>query len=247
LKGSINYHREVWRCLVLLCACGRIGFDPSATDSAAPDASDPSLVAHYQLDDDPNDGVLDSTGHGLGGSCETTCPMPEPGKIGKAYRFNGTTDFIRVLDAQLFHTPTVTSTVWVKLDLLREQCIVQKRLGPTFRNSWQLEIDDALGRVGICTTPFPETDGRCDQGGQVAANEWHHLAVVEDGTMHRGYLDGTEVIAAPVAQPDYDDGPVLIGADIDDTTPFCFVAGLIDDVRIYDRVLGVDELAALAQ
>jgi len=44
----------------------------------------------------------------------------------------------------------------------------------------------------------------------------------------------------------YDAGAVLIGADIDNTTPLFQVTGSIDDVRIYKRALGDAQIAALA-
>jgi hypothetical protein len=74
----------------------------------------------------------------------------------------------------------------------------------------------------------------------VPANEWVHMAMVFDGTNATGYLNGVDEtgpqptgIGAPIA------GPVWIGVAFNDARVF---QGMIDDMRIFDRVLSQDEV-----
>lgn len=79
------------------------------------------------------------------------------------------------------------------------------------------------------------------------ADNWHHIAGTYNGTNLRLYLDGKEVASATsdfgiVSGPN----PVGIGADLtydaqNPNVPATF-KGVIDNVRIYDKALSLDEL-----
>lgn len=232
-------------------ACGHVNFDdrtdaPDTSDVRDAQQSDPSLIAHYEFDDDPNDGVLDSTGHGHTGGCNTTCPAVEPGKLGGAYRFNGATDFIVVPDSIELRPAAITATVWMfRTSATVSHCLLQKLYGTTTMNSWQSNVT-ANGVVQICTTATA-AGGRCDQSppNTHMTNRWHHIAYIETGTSHGLYVDGVEILRFQTAII-YDAGPVLIGADIDNGMTLCTMEGLLDDARIYNRVLSDAEIAALA-
>jgi hypothetical protein len=77
----------------------------------------------------------------------------------------------------------------------------------------------------------------------VPANEWAHMVMVFDGTNATGYLNGIDEtgpqptgIGAPV------DGPVWIGVAFNDARVF---QGMIDDMRLFDRVLEESEIIAI--
>ncbi|HUV67257.1 MAG TPA: LamG domain-containing protein, partial [Sedimentisphaerales bacterium] len=77
----------------------------------------------------------------------------------------------------------------------------------------------------------------------VPKNEWAHMAMVFDGTNATGYLNGVDEvgpkptgIGAPIA------GPVWIGVAHNDARVF---QGIIDDMRVYDRVLSENEVRAI--
>ncbi len=239
--------------ILLIAGCGRIGFgpagDPVGDGSATADVGpSEALIAHWQFEDVPGDGVLDSTGHGHTARCLTSCPTIDvAGKRGAGYRFDGVDDMLEVADAADFHIGgPLTLALW--LDWTPdggEVSLLTKRFGPSFRNSFQLSLR-ADGAMHICSTEALDL-GRCDDtaAGVVPANTWTHLAYVFDGTSHVGYVDGVEVIRMPTTIS-YDEGLVYLGGDIDDSTPLFFVGGVLDDVRIYGRELAVAELAGLA-
>jgi hypothetical protein len=244
----------MWRRVVvsLVAACG--GESSSTHDATAvdigttTDAGDPSLVAHYKFDDDPADGVRDSSGNGHSGTCHTTCPMVSIGKVGAAYTFNSTSDLIDVMDAaDLRPSTSITISVWVMTNSgTGVRSVAGKRFGTADQNSWQL-IVDSMNELTICATPAVGL-GRCDKSapGAVTTGAWHHLAMVWNGSNHLGYVDGLRVIDAPVGIS-YDAGLVLIGGDINNNNPpEVFFGGRLDELRIYGRALNDNEVAALA-
>jgi hypothetical protein len=82
----------------------------------------------------------------------------------------------------------------------------------------------------------------------VKLNEWHHLAYVidrdsafvgiaQDGKKWGGNMDETRSSIRTTS------GPLVIENDVDSELPFI---GVLDDIRIYDRVLTDAELEELA-
>mgnify|MGYP002359584771 FL=1 len=78
----------------------------------------------------------------------------------------------------------------------------------------------------------------------VRTNSWTHVAITQDGTNYRMYIDGVlrGTTAMPTA-PAIPAGDLFIGNVQAGTMPFM---GNIDDVRIYDKVLSQPEVAAAA-
>jgi hypothetical protein len=79
----------------------------------------------------------------------------------------------------------------------------------------------------------------------VSSNVWHHVAVTFDGTIHVLFVDGVErrqTTMAPVA------GDLNVGrvGTWNATVESAMFAGLICDLRLYNRVLPLAEIRALA-
>ncbi len=80
--------------------------------------------------------------------------------------------------------------------------------------------------------------------GALATGVWTHVAAVYDGAEMRLYKDGVEVGSTPKSGAVDTDPlvPVAFGDQPGGTRPF---DGLLDEVRLYDRALTVEELAVL--
>ena len=82
----------------------------------------------------------------------------------------------------------------------------------------------------------------------ITDGRWHHIGFVWNGAYRSLYVDGVEVAkdAAAQGQLKYSNGGLHIGAGktLDGES---FFSGLIDDVRIYDKALTPEQIAALAQ
>ena len=227
----------------IACGCGRVRFDTAhEVADGALDAADPSLILAFPFDVDFDDV------HGAHPTCAAgTCPTQVPGKHGKAARFDGIDDCLVLADDGSTDVPHLTLALWVNRARLDEYAPFSKpfQMATTSFNSWQYEehIDMMIG----FTT---HNAGRHDTLGVLGpvVGAWHHLAMTFDGATKLLYVDGAPIIMT--GEPDavqYDNGPVLIGCDINSNAVIYPFAGMLDDVRFYDRALSAAEIAALAQ
>jgi hypothetical protein len=76
---------------------------------------------------------------------------------------------------------------------------------------------------------------------------WHHIGFVWDGSRRSLYVDWVVVAKDTAAQTPLksSDGGLYIGAGKNLEVGTLF-SGLIDDVRIYNKALSAEEIAALA-
>jgi hypothetical protein len=243
-------------CVLLAPGCGRHAFDPVSDGGDSNDAStdagpiDPSLVAWWQFEDDPADNVTDMIG--MDATCVTTCPTRVPGPRGTAYQFDGIDDALVTPDEARFRITTGTVAMWFRLDGWPTQSdfavIIGKPYSTASLNSWELFFygegpssaqlqGGGDSNAGIYTqSPWAEGLGT-----------WVHLALTWAPSSIHVYVDAVEVAQSGAITITFDSHPLAIGADLSDTLWSRFVAASFDDLRIYDRVLPLSELAALAQ
>ena len=70
----------------------------------------------------------------------------------------------------------------------------------------------------------------------ITDGQWHHVCLVWDGSHRILYVDGTEVARDTQTSLAASAGGLYIGAG-SALAPGTFWSGLIDDVRIYNRVV----------
>ncbi|MFB0552629.1 MAG: LamG-like jellyroll fold domain-containing protein [Phycisphaerae bacterium] len=82
----------------------------------------------------------------------------------------------------------------------------------------------------------------------ITDGQWHNIVFVWDGSRRYLYVDGVEVSedASDLAPLEFSDGGLYIGAG-KNLEPGSLFRGLIDDVRIYNRALSAEKIAAMAQ
>lgn len=228
--------------LLLACSCGRIEFD--ARDASAdapvdvmPGGPDPSLVLHFTFDE----GVTHDSGSGVDATC-TSCPGTEPGpRGGLAGSFTGT-ECLHV-SAQTFTPAVFTFAAWSHTTRTSDANIVGRPFdGATSQaNSWEAYVSLTGTSFTAVVENEPATLPRSDTG-------WHHVAGVFDGTALRIYVDGVAgPLSTSVGGVTYASDDILVGCDIDFNVEANRFVGGIDDVRLYDRALDAQEIAALAQ
>ncbi len=192
-----------------------LGFE-EASGSAATDAS-PSK----------NNGTLN-------GATRTTA-----GRFGSALSFNGASDRVDVPDAaSLDLTTAMTLEAWVR---------------PTSNVGWRTAIFKERAAAGHAyalyssegNAPIAENFIGSTYNGAAAANPlpldaWSHIATTYDGAALRLFVNGTQVAtkAATGAMP-ATANPLRIGGN---TLWGEYFAGLIDEVRVYNRALSAAEI-----
>jgi hypothetical protein len=202
-------------------------------------------VAYWRLDDGSGTTATDASGNGYHG---TLVNMAESqwvtGQVSGALRFDGSNDYITAGNTMPY-TNIVTVAAWVKpASLAVDRQIVSKGYDGV-RTQWELKTTSAGGQVSFRHWAPGEVGVQSTHS--LAAGVWTHLAGTYDGTTWRIYWNGVLDNQNPNTGIIETDGRVMIGAVDINGTAGQFWYGEIDDVRVYDRVLTDDEVAALAE
>jgi hypothetical protein len=209
--------------------------------TAGPDAS---LVGWWKFDEVSGTAAADSSGNGNKGTIVGTPGwVPGGGKFGGALQFNGTDCYVNVgQGASLKITSGVTMCYWIKTPGFGSTSwagIIGNGDG-----AWRMSRSASTGNALHMGVGGATVSGNAyfDGSKTVTDNEWHHGAGVFDGTHATIYVDGVQDVqisaTGQLASSTYD---VVIGTNAQYLTSRLFT-GMLDDVRIYNRGLTVDEL-----
>ena len=200
----------------------------------------PGLVASLGFNEGSGTTTFDSSGANNNGTL-TNATWAAAGKFGGALSFNGTSSWVTVADAaSLDLTNGMTLEAWVN---------------PTALSGWRTALlkETAAGLSYALyannNTPNPAVTVQIGGGdrtasgtSQVPTNTWTHLAATYDGAQLRLYVNGT--LAGSRAQTGnmtVSSAPLRIGGNAVWSE---FFAGLIDEVRVYNRALSAAEIQA---
>ena len=213
------------------------------------------LVLYYPFDSTPAGGIVaDQSGQGNNGVVHGA-PLRVEGKRGNAYCFDGTNDFIQTPPSASLDVGTqLTCAVWFKVfnyacgRPILEWCDPLAGLGKDFGAHMWVNVHGGewIGTgANLCEGWGWPGKGHIISVPDPSVNEWHHLAVTYSASsgMAMLYLDGV-----PVAVRNF--GAFRAGTSRDffvgcRPSEACRWNGLLDEVRVYNRVLSADEIAAL--
>jgi len=211
-------------------------------------AADPHLAAWWKLDDEGTGTVLDSSGNGRDGTLMGDAHFV-PGLFDEALELDGDGDYV-VIDGYKgivgdgTNTPAFSITAWIR------------KQGPVggdgeivgwgstgSGNRMEFRFNSGNNRVRI-----ESGGGNAQNDTELTTDEWHHVAVTvrENSTYESGlvfYLDGRDDTRVN-ADPD----PIHPTENFDVKIGLCYnednraYTGLIDDLRIYDKVLTITEV-----
>jgi hypothetical protein len=184
---------------------------------------DPSLIAHWTLDESEGMTAHDSVGINDGTVMGAVVWQPDGGYVDGALELNGTA-FIMGSSVLNPADGPFSVLAWVKGGLPGQGVITQQ--GGV---DW-LHVDAAEGEL---TTDL--SGSLCSQT-VITDGDWHRAGVTWDGSACRLYVD--DVLEAENAEGGLasSTGRVVIGCRRI-MTPGTFWTGLIDDVRIYNRAV----------
>jgi len=148
---------------------------------------------------------------------------PEPGFIGRAFTPGGTDAKPRVLDSGISYSALsghATLMTWVK-----------RVAASNIKSSSDRAPLFAVGALGLVEYPVD-----LDQN-------WHHIVLTLEGNNRTLYVDGAVQAASPLSETPQPQERISIGSAGEGT----FFRGLLDEVRIYNRVLTPGEIRELYQ
>jgi Concanavalin A-like lectin/glucanases superfamily len=201
-------------------------FCPAAFGTV-PDAS--GLIAYYPLDGNTSD----ASGNGLD-AIEVVAARPAEGKIGQGYYFNGKDSYIRLpLDISPYAYSQITLTAWIKAEKVKQPRYVINQGDYGNRSLFVYNGAVSAGRALIGNRKHT-----------IYPNRWMFVALNYDQATNTAVLlsGGSFSALDKVGIPEQPIPSVLLGAKAPGNSVF---AGVIDEVRIYDRALTTAELAAL--
>ncbi|MGA4989227.1 LamG-like jellyroll fold domain-containing protein [Nonomuraea bangladeshensis] len=208
----------------------------SATVTTPP--ANPGLVAAYGMNEATGTTVGDSSGQNNTGAARDTSWAA--GRHGGALSFNGVTSWVTVPHAaSLRLASTLTLSAWVRpsaLGSLWRTVLMKERAGG---GAYGLYASTETSGPGGWLQTTEETAGI---GSRTALplNQWSHVALTYDGATAVVYVNGTELGQVPVVGEVVDDAGVLrIGGN---SSWGEFYSGLIDEVRVYNRVQSAAEI-----
>ena len=194
---------------------------------------DPALIAHWTLDESEGTFAGDSVGGKDGYVLGDAAWQPAGGQVAGALQLDGVDDCV------------VTSFV------------LDPSEGPFSVLAWikggapgQVVISHSQGMGGNCLMADAEGGLMTELGSSTGSNsallsqtiitdgQWHRIGLVWDGSYRHLYVDGAEVARDDAQLPGLEsgEGGLFIGAGNGIETGSLW-SGLIDDVRIYNRVV----------
>ena len=215
---------------------------PSGTYEATYNTATPAagLVASYSFDAGVGPTASDTSGNGNHGTI-SGATWSTSGRYGSALSFDGVNDLVTMPDADsLDLTTAMTLEAWVR----------PSAIGSGWRTVLLKERPGQLSYAfyGAAGTGTPSAQISATTGGEAVAgtgipvNAWTHLAATYDGASLLLYADGVQVASAVATGPIVTStGALRVGGN---TVWAEWFAGLIDEVRVYNRVLTPAEIQA---
>ncbi|MCD6392006.1 MAG: lamin tail domain-containing protein, partial [Planctomycetes bacterium] len=208
-------------------------------------AAETGLVVHWKLNESGGPAAVDSSGSGYNGTVVGANWNPAGGILGGALQFDGA-DYVWSSYQGITGSNPRTCAVWIKTDQPSAEIMTWgNRDIDTGR--WVVWLDD----TGVLSV---DVGGGYIFGTTVLTDDlWHHIAVTSDGSTTDNivlYVDGqTETTGGVVSQS--------INTQASATTKLgvfqlpnmegSYFNGLIDDARIYDRALSLQEIWSVAK
>ncbi|MBN1363003.1 MAG: PD40 domain-containing protein [Sedimentisphaerales bacterium] len=194
------------------------------------EVNDPTLIAHWALDESEGTEALDSAGTYHGAVIGAPTWRPDGGKAGGALEFDGATCVLT--DSVLNPNAGPFSLLaWVKGGG-PGQVIVSQAGGA----DWLL-ADPATGAL---MTDLKELTTRrptaLHSSALITDGDWHRVGLVWDGATRMLCVDGEQVAIDTQSDLPDSDGGLYLGCG-HDALPGTFFTGLIDDMRIYNRAV----------
>jgi hypothetical protein len=199
---------------------------------------DPNLLVHWKLDETEGTIAHDSISSKNGTLYGGPIWQPAGGKINEALQFDGANDYVSTPFILNPSSGPFTAMAWIKGGSPGQIVLSQQASMLIPRGKDWLYANPTAGKLMTALTDGSPSTTPLISEFVVIDGEWHYIAVTWDGSCRRLYTDGTKVAEDPsdLANLVSSDKGLYLGAGRT-LTSGTFWSGLIDDVRIYKRVV----------
>ena len=225
-------------------------------------AIDDGLMGHWSFDivpgqntTDPNfpgwNTCLDVSGNNNHGFVHEA--TYQTGVLGTALSFDGINDFVKIPTSTTLDNATNTMSIstWIYLHTNNDGTgneILSKHASAS--RTWRLKMDEYNSLPNNNFT-FTDSNGisdhyTCNSLTEIDPNQWQHIAIVDDQGDIELYIDGDLVnnTSSGFGIPPTINSDLYIGSFLGFHN---FFTGMIDELRIYDRVLTYNEIQYLSK
>ena len=204
--------------------------------TAAPAAG---LVAAYGFEETTGLQVNDASGGGRTGTI-AGATRTSAGRFGRALSFDGVNDMVTVPDSNALDlTGTMTLEAWVNPRTLSgwRSLILKERQG-LLAYAMYANTDTGIPSGEVSTPSNRDVRGPSP----LPLNTWTHVAVTYNASILRLYVNGSQVSSRAVSGPVVtSSNPLRLGGN---TIWAEYFDGVLDEVRLYNRVLSAAEIQA---
>ena len=196
------------------------------------------MVAFWRGETDATDLIGGYSGTFYTENTPTAPSITAWGKVGSAFAFDGT-NYVQVTDAPGLQPAQITLEMWIYPTVLNSnyQTVIGRGSSTEVAETWWLGLLNGVPQF------ITQTATLLAAPAAIPLNVWTHLAATFDGATTVLYVNGIQVASegglGPLA---YAPVPVGIGATWQNNIPTDLFTGFIDEVSLYDRALGCDEI-----
>ncbi len=203
------------------------------------------VVAYWKLDETTGTSAMDASvnlKHGTLSNFSFATSAATNARLNGGLTFDGANDYVSATNGTMFQMNRALSiSAWIKGDAWSsgDDVDVILRKGEGNPNNYQLAVENGYAALGL-----DGNDGSNVRGNTpLQTGQWYHVVGTWDGSTIRIYVNGVldmtpTARAAPIL---IDTRPVYLGGrsgtDLFD--------GTLDDVRLFNHALALDEVAAL--
>jgi len=194
------------------------------------EVDDPTLIAHWPLDEAQGDIAYDKAGICDGTLLGTPVWQPNGGMVDGTLQFDGVDDYIVTDSIPNSIKGPFSVLAWVKGGAPGQVVISQ-----TAGVNW-LCADSVEGHLMTELKGFGRDAAELLSQAIITDGNWHRIGFVWDGSSRILYVDDVAVAEDTQDNLKASENGLYIGTD-KAMEPGTFFSGLIDDVRIYNRVV----------
>ena len=157
-----------------------------------------------------------------------------------ALSLDGNNDRVEIPNESAFDLNELTVSFWIEVDAfdIDWQAMVTKG-----DSAWRVARSGSGNKISFATNGLSAFN--TTSNASINLGQWYHVLVMYDGSMKYIYINGAlDKAVAATGTINTNDYPVMIGENAEQTGRN--FDGSIDDVRIYNRALSTDEIAALS-
>ena len=206
--------------------------------TVATSAAQTGPVAAYAFSETSGTTASDSSGNARSGTVRSGT-WTASGYFGRGLSFNGTSTWVTIADHALLDVTTaMTLEAWVRPTTLSGWRTVIFKEAPG-QLAYTLYAHDNAPRPAVYVNGGQASEATVGGTAALPLNTWTHLATTYDGTTLRLYVNGIEVGSRPAQTIRVTANALRIGGN---SIWGEYFAGIIDEVRIYRRVLTAGEI-----